>query len=138
MPKSRKLTPDQLPCVVAVSAALLASGCGSTPRDVRRCVDDKGNVVSDSLCASGAAQYRCLDSKGNVVPDSYCANGTRGYSRSYYTPFWTYGGLMNGNRISGYSRTPRSGAEIVDSGGNWVGGTRRSGFGSSGGSSFSS
>lgn len=90
--------------LVASIAAIALSGCGGQ-RQVRRCVD----------------QY------GNVLPDSQCNTPTTRVGGIY--PYWVYGGTLNRGRVSGYSRTPSSNADIVDSRGTVV----RKGFG--GGSS---
>jgi len=91
--------------LVASIAALTISGCGSTQRQVRRCVD----------------QY------GNVLPDSSCTSNTR--VGGFY-PYWVYGGTMRGSRVENFSRTPSSNADIVDSRGTVV----RRGFGGGSGS----
>jgi hypothetical protein len=93
--------------LVASIAALALTGCGAQ-RQVRRCVD----------------QY------GNVLPDSQCYTSTTRVGGTY--PYWVYGGSLNRGRVTGYSRTPIGNADIVDSRGTVV----RRGFG--GGSSSSS
>lgn len=96
-----------VPVSLVVSIAALAlAGCGGQ-RQVRRCVDVNGNVLPDNEC---------------VVP-------SRRYGGIY--PYWVYGGTLTRGRVTNFSRTPNSSADIVDSRGSVV----RRGFG--GGSSSS-
>jgi hypothetical protein len=88
--------------LVASIAAIALTGC-SSQRQVRRCVDQFGNVLPDSQCVTST---------------------TRRVGTGIY-PFWVYGGTMNRGKVTGYSRTPSSSADIVDSRGSVV----RRGFG---------
>lgn len=96
--------------LVASIAAIALTGC-SASRQVRRCVD----------------QY------GNVLPDSQCYTSTTRVGGMY--PYWVYGGTLNRGRVTGYSRTPSTSAEIVDARGTPV---VRRGFGGGSGTRTSS
>ena len=78
-------------------------------------------------CSGNRQVRRCVDQYGNVLPDSQCYTSTSRVGGMY--PYWVYGGTLNRGRVTGYSRTPSSNADIVDSRGTVV----RKGFG--GGSS---
>lgn len=85
-------------------AAVVLVGCGGRT-EVRRCVDDKGNILPDVQCQS----------PGRV-------GGYYGY------PHWVYGGSVNGNRVSNFRSTPTDGATIKSSSGQVI---SRGGFGGS-------
>jgi hypothetical protein len=104
--KKSKAVPATL---VASLAAVIISGCGNQ-RQVRRCVDNQGNILPDIQC-----------------------NSTTTYRSGFY-PHWVYGGSVSGRRVSGYSSTPSSSADIVNSSGTVV----RRGFSSGSSSSHSS
>jgi hypothetical protein len=98
--------------LLAAMAATLMGGCGSNPRQVRRCVDEKGNVLPDSDCERGY----------------YYGGMGRGY------PGWVYGGSGGnnpGNRAMGFTRTPNPDADVVAPNGRVI---SRGGLGRSGGS----
>jgi hypothetical protein len=96
--------------LVATIAAITIAGCGGQ-RQVRRCVDEQGNVL----------------------PDSACTSTTRRVGGFY--PYWVYGGTLNRGKVSGYRRTPSTSAEIVDARGTPV---VRRGFGGGSGTRTSS
>jgi len=108
--KKSKAVPATL---VASIAAIVVAGCGNSTQ-VRRCVDDQGNVL----------------------PDSQCQNtSTTTYRRSSgFYPHWVYGGSVSGRRVTGYSTTPSSSHDIVNSSGSVI--RRGFGGGSSSHSSF--
>lgn len=101
--------------VATIAAGLMAGGCSSGPREVRRCVDEQGKVL----------------------PDGACTTATRGTSGSYHgyhyvgQPRYVYGGTGRGDPgsyISGYKSSPSDGAHVVDPNGKTI---RRGGFGGS-------
>ena len=108
--KKSKAVPATL---VASIAAIVVAGCGNSTQ-VRRCVDDQGNVL----------------------PDTQCTNPSTSTYRSGFYPHWVYGGSLNGRRVSGYSSTPSSSHDIVNSSGSVI--RRGFGGGSSSHSSFGS
>ena len=75
-------------------------------------------------CAAPSETRRCLDESGNVLPDSYCATGARGgvYGgrRFFGVPRFGYGGSLRGGRVEGSHATPSRST------------IQRGGFGSSG------
>ncbi len=97
--------------LVASMAAVALSGCGAN-KQVRRCVDQQGNVLPDTQC---------------VTSTGYRSGG------AFIYPRWVYGGTSSGRKVTGFSSTPSSSADIVDSKGTVV----RKGFGSSRSSSGS-
>jgi hypothetical protein len=133
-------------------AALILSGC-SSPVSVRRCVDPtSGTILPDIACTSPvtASTYRggryarvptntgsvCIDTTTNMPASDFNCRMSTGYYPGYYygshyygRPSWGYGGAMNGGRISNFSSSPPSGAEIRSSTGSTI---SRGGFGSSG------
>ena len=108
-----------LSLILQVTAVALATGCGADHRtEVRRCVDDKGWVVDDSLCDQGRRGV-----------------GSRGVT-SYR---WYYGGFGHypGQYAAGGTRTPTPGVSSVKPGastGFFGGRSSRGGFGSTGSS----
>jgi len=97
--------------LVTTIAAIALTGC-SNERQVRRCVDDQGNVLPDIQC-----------------------NDTSTYTRrTGFYPHWVYGGSLSRGRVTGGSRTASSSADIVNSSGSVV--RRGFGGGSSSHSSF--
>jgi hypothetical protein len=107
--KKSKAVPATL---VASIAAIVVAGCGNSTQ-VRRCVDNQGNLL----------------------PDSQCNNTTTHRTGGFY-PHWVYGGALSGRRVTGYSNTPSSSHDIVNSNGSVV--RRGFGGGSSSHSSFGS
>ena len=100
--------------IIAISASLL-TGC-SRPREVRRCLDDRGQVLPDHVCEQ-PGRYR--SGMGGLI--------------FLGTPRFGYGGsMMGGNRMSGFSRMPTGNADIVTPSGRTI---SRGGFGSTGRSS---
>lgn len=93
---------------VAAVAATLLTGC-SSPREVRRCVDDRGQVLPDSACEYPRSNY--------------------GY-RTWGTPHWGYGGSISGGYLRGFSATPSGDRDVVTPSGRTI---SRGGFGGSGG-----
>lgn len=91
--------------ILAAVAALTVAGCSSGPRQVRRCVDEKGNLLPESACVTGGRYY------GGGI---------------YSYPRWVYGGTMVGNRVQGFSSKPASGAHVVSPSGRTI---SRGGFG---------
>lgn len=103
-------------------------------------------VATSALTGCGGNHYdrvlrRCVDDKGNVLPDVACSNTGRGgymYMGRSVFPTWAYGGSGGntpGSRAMGFTRTVPNTADIVDSRGTVV----RKGFGrtsSSGSRSF--
>lgn len=112
MDKSSKMGQVKLGLLALV--AVSAMGCSQNRYDrvLRRCVDDKGNVLPDTAC---------------TMPGGYMHGGTRIF------PTWAYGGtggITPGTRAMGFTRTaPANGADIVNSRGNVV----RKGFGGTSG-----
>jgi len=91
----------------AIAAATLA-GCSSGPREVRRCVDEKGRYMED---------YKCTDNR---------------YRSHYYGyPRFVYGGNFDNRsgRVMGFRSTPSDGAHVVTPSGRTI---SRGGFGGSG------
>ncbi len=98
--------------LVAAIAAALLTGC-SSPREVRRCLDRDGRVISDQHCENPSRYpYR----SGGLM----------------LIPFFAYGGNYNGGRVTGFNRAPNPNATVVTPSGRTI---SRGGFGSSGGSS---
>ncbi len=109
--------------LLAAMAATMLAGCGSNPRQVRRCADEQGNVLPDTNCERG------------YVGGGYYGGGMMG--RGGY-PGWVYGGsggTTPGSRVMGFTKTPTAGADVVTSGGRVI---SRGGLGgrSSGGGFF--
>lgn len=101
-----------VPATLVISIAAIAiAGCGSN-RQVRRCVDEQGNLL----------------------PDSACTTTTYRSGSTFIYPRWVYGGSTSGRRVTGYSTTPSSSADVVDSRGSVI----RRGFSSSSHTSSSS
>lgn len=109
MKKSKAVTLS----VVASVAAIAMTGCGGRAQ-VRRCVDQNGQLLPDIQCGTTSTRtaYR--------------------FGSSY--PHWVYGGTISKGRITGYSNSPSSTSDIVDSRGTVV----RRGFGGGSSSSHSS
>src|SRR5947209_2747126 len=106
--KKSKQVPATL---VATVAALMSVGC-SRPgvTEVRRCIDDQGRVMPDSMC-TGSSGY-----------------GGGGYSGGYYrSSHWVYGGSFSNGSVSRYHSSPSLGASVSDSSGHTI---SRGGFGS--------
>lgn len=98
--------------VIGIAAALL-TGC-SSPREVRRCLDDQGRPIDDRYCDS---------------PRRYPYRGIGG---AVFLPRYGYGGSLRNGRVSGYTPSPSGRADVVTPGGRTI---QRGGFGSSGRSS---
>jgi hypothetical protein len=100
--------------VASLAASILSAGCSSGPKEVRRCVDDKGVVLSDAECEK-------LDNRAAGRP----IGGYHAY------PHWVYGGSGGstpGSRAMGFKSTPTEGAHIVSPAGRTI---SRGGFGGS-------
>jgi hypothetical protein len=101
--------------VASLAASILSGGCSSGPREVRRCVDDKGVVLSDAEC----------EKLENRTGSGGYVGGYRGY------PHWVYGGSGGntpGSRAMGFRSTPTEGAHVVSPSGRTI---SRGGFGGS-------
>jgi hypothetical protein len=99
--------------VATLAASILAGGCSSV-REVRRCVDDKGVVLSDAECEMQGGQN---------------AHTQRSYGGYHSYPHWVYGGTGGntpGSRAMGFKSSPSSGAHVVSSSGHTI---SRGGFG---------
>jgi hypothetical protein len=102
--------------LLAAVAALTLSGCSSPgPREVRRCVDQNGNVLPERECErrSGGGGY---------------------YGRGYYYPRYVYGGSVDNGRVRNFRTTASPGAHVVTQSGRTItrgglGGRGFSGFG---------
>jgi hypothetical protein len=92
-------------------------------------------LVGCSSSAGPAQIRRCVDDQGNVLPDSACEQ-RRGYYRGgmYHYPGWGYGGAMQGNTLRNFSSTPSADADVITPSGRTIsrGGFGRSGSGFSG------
>lgn len=99
------------PLVAAVAALVVTTGC-NTQRQVRRCVDERGNVLPDSACTTGG----------------YGA-GYYGGIRAFGYPRWVYGGNVRNGQAFGFTSSPNPRATVVDGAGRTI---SRGGFGSSG------
>lgn len=140
-------------------AALILSGCGSTPSTVRRCVDPAtGTVMPDTACTTPvtASTYRggryarvraetgsvCFDTSTNKqVANNLCTSTSSYYPGFFYGGMlyrsmgWGYGGSMMNGRMRNFTTTPPAGHDIKSSNGSVI---SRGGLGSSGSSSSSS
>ncbi len=101
--KKSKAVPALL--VVSVAALVLATGCSSEPRMVRRCLDANGQILPEDVCY------------GSGYSGSSYYYGGRSYI-FYGSPHWGYGGggsYSIGGFASGYSRTSPSGMSVNSS-----------------------
>ena len=132
----------------AAVAALIIEGCGPSA-SVRRCVDPSTNrVLPDTVCEAPAvasvipgrykwvtrgAARMCMDTTTNIqVSDINCQN-TMGRSNAFVRRgSWIYDGSVRNGVVSGFTSTPRAGADVQSSAGRVI---TRGGFGSTGSSS---
>lgn len=70
----------------------------------------------------------CVDEKGNLIPDTVCEGTYSG--TGYHGGHFVYGGTVRGGRVFDSRLTPTQGAHVVTSGGRTI---SRGGFGRSGG-----
>ena len=109
---------------------VLASACGDDEKVAdQRCVDDKNQVVADSLCKNGGYTKQVLIS-GHSEFDGHHHDHSH-YHPVFYPYFWYYGGGLGygpGNTIivNGGSRAPSPGVSYRS----------RSGYVTSGGRSY--
>jgi hypothetical protein len=113
---SRIVTP-----LLAAAAVSILTGC--RPKEMQRCVDDKGNVVADNLCAGQPPQVV------QQQPDGH------GGFHPIYIPMYRYyygggGGYGLGSRAFGGGFVPQAGRSY-SRGGFFGGSVTRGGFGSS-------
>ena len=122
-PKATEVkTPARIVTTLLAAAAVSAVLAGCSRSTTARCVDQSGNVLSDSACpGSGGGGYV----GGGYVGGSYGG----GYGRAQ--PRWVYGGgggMTPGSRATGFSTSPPDSGSIHSSSGTVL----RGGFGSAG------
>ncbi len=122
-PKTTEKTPRRMVTSLLAAAAVSALLAGCSRSTTARCVDQNGNVLSDSACPG---------SGGGYVGGSYVGGGYGGnYGGGRAQPRWVYGGgggTTPGSRATGFSTSPPSSGSFHTSSGTVV----RGGFGGAG------